>query len=76
MRGLGDLAGARALQERALAIDEAAYGPDHPVVGRDLNNLATILRDLGIVGARALQERALAISEAAYGRITPSSAPG
>ena len=34
LRDLGDLAGARPLQERALGIDEAAYGPDHPVVGR------------------------------------------
>ena len=39
---------ARALLERALAIDEAAYGPDHPVVAAGLNNLAEILRELGI----------------------------
>ena len=25
---------------RALAIDEQSYGPDHPNVARDLNNLA------------------------------------
>ena len=30
LRDLGDLAGARAAFERALTIDEAAYGPDHP----------------------------------------------
>jgi len=53
------------LQERALAIDEAAYDPDHPTVARDLNNLATILQDLGdLAGARPLQERALAIKKA------------
>jgi tetratricopeptide (TPR) repeat protein len=62
------LTDAKTLLERALAIDEAAYGPDHPGVARDLNNLATILRDLGDpAGARPLQERALAITEAAYG---------
>ena len=33
--------------ERALAIDEAAYGPGHPDVATDLNNLAMILRALG-----------------------------
>ena len=31
---------ARPLIERALAITEAAYGPDHPTVATDLNNLA------------------------------------
>ena len=41
------LAEARPLAERALAIDEAAYGPDHPDVAIRLNNLALILRDLG-----------------------------
>src|SRR5215475_2751876 len=33
---------ARPLAERALAITEAAYGPDHPTVGTRLNNLALI----------------------------------
>jgi tetratricopeptide (TPR) repeat protein len=62
------LTDARALLERALAISEAAHGPDHPVVATRLNNLAQILRDLGdLAGARPLQERALAIDEAAYG---------
>jgi hypothetical protein len=52
--------------ERTLAIDEAAYGADHPDVATDLNNLAQILWDLGdVAGARPLQERALAIREAA-----------
>jgi tetratricopeptide (TPR) repeat protein len=56
------------LAERALAIDEAAYGPDHPDVGTALNNLATIWQDLGQPQqARPLAERALAITEAAYG---------
>src|SRR5258708_4150570 len=56
------LTDARELLERALAIDEAAYGPDHPHVATRLNNLAGILRDLGQpAAARPLQERALAI---------------
>jgi tetratricopeptide (TPR) repeat protein len=58
-------ADAKALLELALVIDEAAYGPDHPEVATDLNNLATILQDLGQPeAARPLQERALAIDEA------------
>jgi hypothetical protein len=45
--------------ERALAIDEAAYGPDHPAVATDLNNLAQILQDLGQPGAaRDVDQRA------------------
>jgi hypothetical protein len=28
---------------RALAIDEKSYGPEHPDVARDLNNLAALL---------------------------------
>jgi tetratricopeptide (TPR) repeat protein len=69
------LAEARPLAERALAIDEAAYGPDHPAVAIDLNNLATILRALGLLAeARPLAERALAIDEAAYGPDHPTVA--
>src|SRR6266568_2285736 len=56
---------AKALLERALAIDEAAYGRDHPAVASILDNLATILLALGQPGAaRPLLERALAIDEA------------
>ena len=63
-----DLAGARAAFERALAIDETAYGPNHTEVAIDVNNLAGVLRDLGdLAGARAGFERALAIDETAYG---------
>ena len=29
----------------ALAIDEASYGPNHPDVARDLNNLAVLPQD-------------------------------
>jgi hypothetical protein len=46
----------------------AVYGPDHPEVGTDLNNLALVLQDLGEPGqARPLLERALRIAEAVYG---------
>jgi tetratricopeptide (TPR) repeat protein len=62
LRALGDLAGAKAHFERALAIDEAAYGPNHPQVAIWLNNLGRVLQDLGdLEGARAHFARALAI---------------
>jgi hypothetical protein len=41
------LAEARPLAERALAIDEATYGPDHPDVATLRANLAVIMRELG-----------------------------
>jgi tetratricopeptide (TPR) repeat protein len=75
LRVQAQFTGARALLERALAIDEAAYGPDHPAVAAALNNLALILQALGdLAGARPLQERALAIDEAAYGPDHPAVA--
>jgi tetratricopeptide (TPR) repeat protein len=59
---------ARAAFERALRIDEAVYGSEHPRVATDVNNLGTVLRDLGeLVEARAALERALQINEAVYG---------
>ena len=38
------LAEAEPLMRRALAIDERSYGPDHPDVASDLNNLAKLLQ--------------------------------
>ena len=68
-------ADARELLEQALAITEAAYGPDHPDVAARLSNLALILRDLGLAGeAWPVAERALAIDEAAYGPDHPDVA--
>ncbi|MGP0022601.1 MAG: FxSxx-COOH system tetratricopeptide repeat protein [Streptosporangiaceae bacterium] len=69
------LTDAKVLQERALVITEAAYGPDHPEVAIHLNNLALILKDLGDPeGARPLDERALVITEAAQGPDHPEVA--
>jgi hypothetical protein len=44
LQALGDLAGAKACYERALRIDEAAFGPDHPNVATDVNNLGRCCR--------------------------------
>lgn len=35
---------AGALHQRALTIDEMAYGPNHPTVAEDLNHLAELFR--------------------------------
>jgi tetratricopeptide (TPR) repeat protein len=72
---VADHAGARAAYERALAIDEAAFGPDHPKVAIRVNNLGGVLKALGDhAGARAAYERALAIDEAAFGPDHPEVA--
>ena len=49
MRDLGDPGAARPLVERAVAITETAYAPDHPYIGALRATLATIMRDLGEV---------------------------
>jgi predicted nucleotidyltransferase len=47
---------------RALAIDEAALGPNHPNVARDLNNLGGVLESQGdLAQARTLFEQSLRI---------------
>jgi len=72
---VADLGGARAAYERALAIDEGVYGPEHPEVARDVNNLGRVLHDLGELGvARAAYERALAIFERVLGPDHPKVA--
>jgi tetratricopeptide (TPR) repeat protein len=60
---------------RALAIDEASYGAEHPDVARDLNNLAQLLQATNRLGeAEPLMRRALAIDEASYGPEHPDVA--
>ncbi|MEP0803884.1 MAG: tetratricopeptide repeat protein [Chloroflexota bacterium] len=61
---IADYAGARAAYERALKIDEAALGPDHPDVARNVNNLGSVLQAQGdLAEARAAFERVLGILE-------------
>ncbi|MEM6783578.1 MAG: tetratricopeptide repeat protein, partial [Bacteroidota bacterium] len=68
LHGAGRYAEAVPLAREALAILEAALGPDHPDVALSLNNLAFLLRATGdYAGARPLLERALAIRETALG---------
>jgi tetratricopeptide (TPR) repeat protein len=53
---------------RALAIDEAIVGPDHPTVAIVLNNLAQLLQATNrLAEAELLMRRALAIDEASLG---------
>jgi Tfp pilus assembly protein PilF len=69
------LTAARATLQRALAIEEAAYGPDHPQVAITLTNLGSVQQELGdLASARATHQRALAINEAAYGPDHPQVA--
>jgi tetratricopeptide (TPR) repeat protein len=46
-RAKGDRGRAERFYRRALAIDEAAYGPDHPETLGDVKNLAEFLREIG-----------------------------
>jgi tetratricopeptide (TPR) repeat protein len=60
---------------RALAIDEASFGSDHPDVAVDLNNLAQLLQATNRLDeAEPLMRRALAIDEASFGSEHPNVA--
>jgi len=53
---------AEPLMRRALAIDEKSYGPEHPDVARDLNNLAQLLLETNrLEEAEPLMRRAVTI---------------
>lgn len=66
---------AELLMRRALAIDEAIFGPEHPNVAKLLGNLATVLQDTNrLVEAEPLMRRALAIDEASFGPQHPEVA--
>ena len=66
---------AEPLMRRALTINEASLGPDHPDVTRDLNNLASLLQVTNrLADAELLRRRALAIAEAGFGPDHPKVA--
>jgi tetratricopeptide (TPR) repeat protein len=75
LKGRAQFAEAKDMFERALAIDESTYGPDHPDVAIDVNNLGSVLQALGdMEGAKKMYERALAIDESTYGPDHPTVA--
>jgi len=77
LRGRAKFTEAKEMFERALAIGEVAYGPDHPTVGIYVGNLGSVLQDLGdLKGAKKNYERALAIHETVYGPDHPAVAIG
>ena len=60
--------------ERALKIDEKAFGPDHPNVAIRVNNLGSVLQALGdLPGAKAAFERALKILQKLLGDDHPDT---
>jgi hypothetical protein len=62
LRATNRLDEAEPLYRRALAIDEQAYGPDHPRVAIPLNNLALLLQARSRLGeAEVLSRRHLEI---------------
>jgi len=66
---------AEPFMERALKIDEASLGKDHPNVARDLNNLAMLYQATGrLKEAEVLMEHALKIDEASLGEDHPGVA--
>jgi hypothetical protein len=65
---------AEPLYRRALAIDEASYGNDHPEVATDLSNLANLLQDTNrLAEAEPLSGRAARIFLASLGMDHPNT---
>ncbi|MFM7640069.1 MAG: tetratricopeptide repeat protein [Cyanobium sp.] len=59
---------------RALTIDETSYGPDHPDVARDLNNLAALPQATGrLAEAEPLMGRAFTIFWSSLGLDHPNT---
>jgi tetratricopeptide (TPR) repeat protein len=74
LRAQGDLAGARALQERALAVRRRVLGDEHPDTLTAMNNLAGTLSAQGdLACARALEERALDVRRRVLGDEHPAT---
>jgi len=66
---------AEPLMERALNIDEASFGKDHPKVAICLNNLAQLYQATNrLKEAEPLMQRALKIDEASLGKDHPNVA--
>ena len=66
---------AKSCFERALKIDEKVFGLDHPSVATMVNNLGSVLKDLGETEkAKSCFERALKIDEKAFGLDHPNVA--
>ena len=66
---------AELLMRRALEIDVAAFGEQHPTVATDLCNLATLLQDTNRLGeAEPLMRRMLEIDVATFGEQHPTVA--
>jgi tetratricopeptide (TPR) repeat protein len=73
--GIAGFEEAEPLFRRALEIDEASYGPNHPSVAAGLNHLARLLHETNRHGeAKPLYRRALEILEASYGPNHPNVA--
>jgi tetratricopeptide (TPR) repeat protein len=75
--GKGLYADAEPLMRRALDIDEASFGKEHPNIARDLNNLALLLQDTNrLEEAEPLMRRAVDIFERSLGPDHPRTQRG
>jgi CHAT domain-containing protein/tetratricopeptide (TPR) repeat protein len=68
LKDTGDLEGARAYREQALAIRRRVLGEEHPDTARSLNDLGSVFWAMGdLAGARPYLEQALAIRRRVLG---------
>jgi Tfp pilus assembly protein PilF len=65
---MGQFEKAEPVYQRALAIREKAYGPEHPKVVESINSLAELYQSIGDTAkAEPLHQRALAIRKKVFG---------
>ncbi len=75
LKYMGDYAGARALQEKALRAAEQNFGIDHPTTAVMYSNLGLVLKDLGdYSGAWDLLQKAVLSDERNFGVNHPTTA--
>ena len=68
LQDLREMEKARECFERALKIDEKAFGLEHPSVAIDVNNLGGVLQDLGeMEKAKSCVERSYRILQKFFG---------
>ena len=74
LRAQGNLAGARELQQTALAVHRRVLGDEHPGTLASMNNLALTLQTQGhLAGARELHQTALAVRRRVLGDEHPGT---
>ena len=74
LKAMGDLAGARAMQQQVLEVRRRVLGEAHPDTLTSMNNLASTLFELGDwAGAQTMEQQVLELSQRVRGEEHPNT---